>query len=220
MVLLLTVILLQNSQSKTLEERQREEIKKSVFSELVKQNSLVLNEVTKEGKVNRCEFVFQYADTDKYGYQGEPVLLQGSFTLNYFEDKNLSYSLKLIPEVMDFSSKNTSWKVINPSYSGLIISTQLLDKYKVLQYPCEQGGICIAYDDKVYEISQTISKIISSNLPFDPTILYSLQKGGEDNKFNFSDVVTKKMLLIETSKYAKCVQKILNRHLDDVEKLK
>ena len=217
LLLLLMVFSFEFSYSITADEKQQQErIKKNVYLELTKKNSLTFNAVTNEGSLNRCEFVFQYADTDKYGFQGEPVLLQGSFAMNYFKGKNLSYSLKLMPAIMDFSNKSTGWKILNPTYASVSISSKLLDKYKVQQFPCNQGGMCIAYDDKTYDITKLMANFVS----LDETILYSLQKGGEDNRFKFSDIIETNKLLAVNTEFSKCYLNLLGIHESDVKGLK
>ena len=146
-----------------------------VYETIVKDNFIKLNKVTSEGELASCELEFQYSYRDFRAHKGATVMVAGSFSQMYSKGKNIGFLLKLVPNLSDVTKQ--TWTIVNPEYVNLYAGGRSIDKFKIQEFTCENGGKCIAYVDEALELTLAAS----DPFPFDAQIKFSLNKGGMDN---------------------------------------
>ena len=182
-----------------------------VFESLTKENFIKMNRITSGGKLSSCELEYQYAYRDFKSQQGKPVLVVGNFSLMYFKDKNLIFTFKIVPSVGDVLTQNWTYKF--PEYSDIFFNNQGIEKFKTTEFSCDPRGKCTGYSDKDLDLL----KVVLSPQPFDGEVKFSLSKGGMDNTFFFSSLLTKEKSIQERRKFNVCMGEIMNQFVSDLD---
>jgi hypothetical protein len=190
-----------------------------VYDSVIKQNFIKLNKVTRKGNLDSCELEFQNAYRDNRGLKDgvmRTVVSVGSFSVFYNSEKHvLGASLKVIPAVIDI--KTQEWEKLYPPYLDIFINEEGLEKYKLAEHQCENGGKCSVYGDKKGGVD--LLTTISKELPFDGEIKLSLIKDGMDTGFKLSSLTTKEIWAKESEKFSKCNLELVEVLMTGLDKL-
>ena len=189
-----------------------------VYDSVLKDNFIKLNKVTRKGNLDSCELEFQNAYRDNRGLKDgvmRTVVSVGSFLVFYNSEKHvLGASLKVIPAVIDI--KTQEWEKLYPPYLDIFINEEGLEKYKLAEHQCENGGKCSVYGDKKGGVALLAS--ILKERPFDGEIKLSLIKDGMDTGFKLSSLTTKEIWAKESEKFTLCNLELIKILTTEVDK--
>ena len=162
------------------------ELHDSLWGKISESKGMAFNKLTQNGQFAGCELVFRYPLRDYRQFSGEPILVTGSVTNNYWVGKAFALSLKIQPNIIEFNpdTKNLQLKTLTPKTASLVVGKTNLKKFERTSFECTDGGICLAYADQGSETE--LIKNIFDNLPFDSLVLYSMSQTGLDLKFKLS----------------------------------
>lgn len=215
---LLTVFLLfffsSGSYGEKLTESEVNQVNNIVFESLSKENFIKMNRITSGGKLSSCELEYQYSYRDTRLLKGTPVMTVGSFSMMYFQGKNIIYAFKIVPNVSDVRTQ--TWNYRYPQYSDVFINNKSIDKFKSREFNCDPKGKCTGYSDP----NLSMTELVLTPTPFDGEVKFSLEKGGMDNSFKFSTLLSKNESDIERRKFNTCMFEILDLIRNDLEGLK
>jgi hypothetical protein len=121
--------------------------------------------------------------------------------------------LKLFPNTVDLKSEK--WTTLNPAYTNILINNKSLEHYKRGEFQCEAGGKCVGYSDNDFKIVE----LIAATNPFNAEIVFSLVKGGMDNRFKLSSIASEQLSKQELEKFNACVLEEMKQFMDDLEKM-
>lgn len=198
-----------------LSESDYKKVESTVFESLKNENYLKLNRVTSEGKLSSCELEFGYVYRDFRSQLGKPVIVSGSVSLMISREKrNLLTTLKVVPTIIDVRTE----KMVQayPEYLDLKINKKSLDKFLLTDFRCgaENKGRCIGYGDGKLDVL----KIISSVLPFNADIVFSLAKGGYDNSVTLSTLLPQSESIRVRENFNSCMSEIIGELLKEVDR--
>lgn len=186
-----------------------------LFEDLQKDNYLKLNRITSEGKLTSCELEFGHVYKDFRSQLGKPVLVSGSYSLMYLRDKkNVMTSLKIVPTVLDIKTEKNIQTY--PEYLDLKINKNSLSKYQITDFKCgkENKGRCLGYGDTNLSMLKTVTSV----LPFNGDIVFSLTKGGYDNTFTLSNLLPPKESTKVRGEFNSCMSEIIEELIKDLDK--
>jgi hypothetical protein len=186
-----------------------------VFENLQKENYLKLNRITSEGKLTSCELEFGHVYKDFRSQLGKPVIVSGSYSLMYLrEKKNVMTTLKVVPTVLDVKTE----KMIQtyPEYLDFKINKNSLSKFMITDFKCgtENNGRCLGYGDNKLSMLKTLTSVI----PFNGDVVFSLTKGGYDNTFTLSNLLPPKESTKVRGEFNSCMSEILEELIKDLDK--
>ena len=181
-----------------------------VYETIVKDNFIKLNRVTSQGELASCELEFQYSYRDFRAHKGATVMVAGSFSQMYTKGKNIGFLLKLVPNLSDVAKQ--TWTIVKPEYVNLYAGGKSIDKFKIEDFTCENGGKCIAYVDKTLELTLAAS----DPFPFDAQIKFSLNKGGIDNSFLMSSLLPVNESENVRTEFTVCMSDIVKKVANDI----
>jgi hypothetical protein len=188
-----------------------------VLDSLSDKKIIKTNRVTSEGKLEYCELEFRNVYQDIRNTNNgvlKTVLLNGSFSVRYFNDRKLIYALKGVPSI--FNVQKQTWENVYPTYLSILINGELLDSHKYADFKCGDNGRCLGYKDTNFGID--IMDLLYKNLPFDPEIKISLNKSGMDTTFKLSELSSSNISIKERESYLECVLELSNNLKLDLEK--
>jgi hypothetical protein len=204
-----------NPFAQKLSQQEINSINNTVYESLVKENSLVMKRNTSEGEISSCDFEYQYSYRDFFAKQGTTVMVQGSFGFMYVKGKLPGLAFKIQPNVSDVTNTKSPWKVTPPPYSDVFADGKSIKKFLAKEFICETGGICRAYLDT----DGSLAQILFEPKNFDIEIKFSLTKGGIDNSFTFSQLISKDKFKAEEASFRTCSNEIFNKVLKDIDQL-
>jgi len=202
------------SYGEKLTESEVNQVNNIIFESLSKENFIKMNRITSGGKLSSCELEYQYSYRDTRLLKGTPVMIVGSFSMMYFQGKNIIYAFKIVPNISDV--KTQTWNYRYPQYSDVFIDNKSIDKFKSREFNCDPKGKCTGYSDP----NLSMTELVLTPTPFDGEVKFSLEKGGMDNSFKFSTLLSKKESDIERRKFNTCMFEILDLIKNDLEGLK
>jgi len=189
------------------------ELHDSLWGKISTAKVLTFNELTQNGQFAGCELVFSYPLRDYRQFSGEPILVTGSVTNNYWAGKAFTLSLKVQPNKIEFNPNTNSLglKTLTPKTASLVVGKNNLKKFQRGNFECTDGGICLGYSDQ--GSGTELVKNIFDTVPFDALVLYSMSKTGLDLKFKLSEMDTTQAGS-ERMQFTECMQKSLQGMVD------
>ena len=204
-------ILISSISYSQLSEDDSKKLENIVYESLKKDNNLKMERITTGGNLSSCELDFNYVYRDYRSQSGKPVIVSGSFSLMYFKNKNILYSFKIVPSVLNI--KTEKFNYIKPEYSDFFVFGNGLSKFQKTEFNCDPVGKCVGYPDPNLKITE----LITSQGPFDGEIKFSFTKGGMDNSFYLSSILPK----VESEKvrrqFNNCISELLNIVVNDIK---
>jgi hypothetical protein len=189
------------------------ELYDTLWGKISNSKNISFGELTQNGQFAGCELVFRYPLRDYRQFAGEPIVLTGSVTNNYWAGKAFSISLKVQPNKIEFNNatNNLELKTLTPQTASMVVGNVNLKKFERTKFECTDGGLCIGYGDKpnTFELITTIFE----KQPFDGIVLYSMSKTGLDLKFKLSEMDSSPTSP-ERIQFTECMQKSLQGMLD------
>ncbi|QWD76638.1 hypothetical protein ICV32_02955 [Polynucleobacter sp. MWH-UH24A] len=186
-----------------------------VFENLKKDNFIKLNRITRGGSLTSCELEFGNIYRDIRSQSGKPVIVSGSFSLIYMREKsNLGTLLKIVPSVLDVRTEK--WTQTYPEYLDIKVNKSSLEKFKITDFKCgsEDRGRCVGYGDPKFDVIKTVTSVI----PFNGEVVFSLTKGGYDNSFTLSNLLPQKESIKVREDFNNCMSEIFNEFRKDLER--
>jgi hypothetical protein len=202
------------SYGEKLTESEVNQVNNIIFESLSKENFIKMNRITSGGKLSSCELEYQYSYRDTRLLKGTPVMIVGSFSMMYFQGKNIIYAFKIVPNISDV--KTQTWNYRYPQYSDVFIDNKSIDKFKSREFKCDPRGKCTGYSDS----NLSMTELVLTPTPFDGEVKFSLEKGGMDNSFKFSTLLPKNESDNERKKFNTCMFEILDLIRNDLESIK
>jgi hypothetical protein len=184
-----------------------------LYKKLTTQNYLEFKEITSKGELSACSLEFGYVYRDHQRFEGNLVMLAGSWNQMYVKDKNNGYSLKLVAKLADV--KKNSVNFINPKFLDLLISNTSISKYQILQNVSDNESLFQGYGDGKFVIAKSIAE---GNLK-GSRLRFSFSTAGFDKDVEFSTIVNKSVSDREISKFEECSVVIAEKIIKDLEKL-
>lgn len=182
-----------------------------LWEQIADSKALKFNELTSDGEFAGCELTFRYPLRDYRQFGGEPILVTGSITNNYFRGKSFSLFLKIQPNKIEFNSisKGFELKTLTPASGSLVINNINLKKYELKRFKCSDEGLCLFYADSVDGLELLATTF--NKFPFDASVLFSMSKTGIDHKFDVSDLSPADS---ERVQFTKCMGKSMDGLLE------
>jgi len=189
------------------------ELHDSLWRNISESKGLSFNELTQNGQFAGCELVFRYPLRDYRQFSGEPILVTGSVTNNYWAGKAFNLSLKVQPNKFEFNANTNSLelKTLTPKTASLVVGKANLKKFERASFECSDGGICQGYSDQ--GSATELVKNIFDTVPFDGLVFYSMSKTGLDLKFKLSEMDSTQTGR-ERMQFNECMQKSLQGMVD------
>ncbi len=214
-ILFLLLILVSQFSYGKLSDEDYKKVENMVFENLQKDNFLKLNRVTSGGKLTSCELEFGHVYKDFRSQSGKPVIVSGSYSLMYVrEKKNVITTIKVVPTVIDVRTE----KMIQtyPEYLDFQINKKSLGKFLITDFKCgtENRGRCLGYGDNNLSVLKTVTSV----LPFNGDVVFSLTKGGYDNTFTLSNLLPPKESNKVRGELNTCMSEILEELIKDLDK--
>ena len=197
--------------AQTLSKEDEASVKNYVYDQLKKDNFVKLTRVTKEGELASCELEFQNTYRDIRARNGSPVVLTGSFAAMYNKGKFPGFFLKV--NAADMNITTQKWNNIVPAYLNVIVGKNDFSKFKILDFACESGGKCLAYEDRTFALNLAVMEVV----PFDAEIALSLAKGGMDYTFKLSSLMPADVSGKELKKFAECDWEVMEKVAGDLK---
>jgi len=208
--LIFSLLITSISHGQNISEDDVDTVNSMVYEKLSKESFIKFNRVTSGGNLSSCELEYQFTYRDFKFLKGKPVLVVGSFSMMYFKGKNVGYLFKIIPTVSDV--KTQKWSYYHPQYSDIFFKNQGIEKYKTIEFECDPRGKCVGYSDPDIKLTELL---LSSSM--DGEIKFSLSKGGLDNSFRFSSIMSKQDSDRERNKFNLCMIEVLDQITKDLE---
>ncbi len=185
----------------------------TLWGKISASKDMYFSELTQNGEFAGCELVFKFPLRDYRQFAGEPIVVTGSVTNNYWAGKAFSLSLKVQPNKIEFNNATTSLelKTLTPKTASLVVSNVNLKKFAYSKFECTDGGICLGYSDPANSLELT--KVVFNKFPFDALVLYSMSNTGLDLKFNLSDIDNTNNGA-QRAQFTECMQKSLKGMMD------
>jgi hypothetical protein len=189
------------------------ELHDSLWGKISESKGMSFNELTQNGQFAGCELVFRYPLRDYRQFAGEPILVTGSVTNNYWAGKAFNLSLKVQPNKFEFnpSTNSLQLKTLTPKTASLVVGKTNLKKFERASFECTDGGICQGYSDQ--GSATELIKNVFDTVPFEALVLYSMSKTGLDLKFKFSEMDSSQSGS-ERVQFTECMQKSLQSMVD------
>ena len=183
-----------------------------ILERLKKDDGTSFTRVTSEGMLTSCELGFNHSFLDNRSQGGMPVVLNGSFSIQFNRGKIPAFMLKVNAVALDPESMN--WKTIKPAFSTVIVNGRNFDSNKIADFTCESGGRCVGYGDPDFGLMTPLT----SKPSLDAAILVSLVKGGMDHRFLLSDLAKQSKKVDDLVKFNRCALDIVDRVIKDLAK--
>lgn len=189
------------------------ELHDTLWGKISNSQSISFNELTQNGQFAGCELVFRYPLRDYRQFAGEPIIVTGSVTNNYWAGKAFSLSLKVQPNKIEFNNTTNSleFKTLTPKTASVVVGNVNLKKFERTKFECTDGGLCLGYSDP--SNAPELTKTIFDTVPFDALVLYSVSKTGLDLKFKLSEMDSSPSSS-ERMQFTECMQKSLQGMVD------
>ena len=184
-----------------------------VFDGLTKENFVKSIRQTKEGELAACDLEYQYTYRDYKAKKGTPIIVQGALSFIYSKGKNPGLVFKISPVEINVGTQK--WTSIDVPYVDIFVSKVSFQKYIVADFICENGGKCLAYEDKDF----SMSKILFDQKLFDAEIKFSLTKGGVDNTFLTSSLLAKEKYSTQINDFMNCNLERINKITLDIKEM-
>jgi hypothetical protein len=188
-------------------------LNEELYGQLKTKNNLEFKEITSKGELSACSLEFLYVYRDHQRFDGNLVMLAGSWNQMYEKGKINSYTLKLVAKLADVEKNSVNF--INPKFLDLLISNMSISRYKILQDVSDNESLFQVYEDSKFVIATAISK---GNLK-ESRLRFAFSNTGFDKDVEFSTIVTKSVSELEISKFEKCSGVIAEKIIKDLEKL-
>ncbi len=190
------------------------QINAGVYEKISTQDSMQFAKNTSQGKLSSCSLNYTYSYRDFHAKKGAVVVLVGNFSNQYFKGKAVSYSFKIVPNVVN--PETGQWASMTPHYVDLFIDGRSMAEYKVVDFDCELKGKCIGYSDSKMSLSNAIFR----NSLKDLDVKFSLAKDGIDSTFNLSKIVSKDKSEREIMGFLGCVIESLELTKNELNSMK
>ncbi len=180
----------------------------TLWGKISSHKDLTFSELTQNGEFAGCELVFKFPLRDYREFAGEPIIVTGSVTNNYWAGKAFSLFLKIQPNKIEVNNSITELELntLTPKTASMVVGNVSLKKFEYSKFGCTDGGMCIGYSDP--EGSLELTKVAFSKFPFDALVLYSMSNTGMDLKFKLSDLESKSNSS-QRVQFSECMQRSL-----------
>jgi len=176
-----------------------------LFDKLKSEDFIKANRVTVAGELESCEMEFQHIYKDVRALAGKPVLLTGSFSIRSLANKQTAFLLKVNAVTPDYL--NRGWTSVKPKFTNIVVSKRSFLPNYHNEFTCDSGGRCAIYADPKWELYSAVLLRTS----FDGQISLSLVEGGMDYSFTLSELMPKKIALIEQTKFSNCALELAKK---------
>ncbi len=179
-----------------------------------KQRYVKLNRQTRQGLISSCEADFQGALFDTRYEVGSALLVTGSLSLFYAENKAPIYGLKLrVERISDTPNGPKPLEAMDIPYAGFIIDKEAFSAYRLAQQPSDNGYVVVGYGDS--DLSITGRLLAKAGLEA-VQITFSPQLGGVDLSFTLENFSSAAAIAETDSEFRNCLMEVLSEIQNDM----
>lgn len=173
------------------------------------------------GETSRCQLQYRTVLKENLYKTGEPQIVQGSVTTDYYQNKPINFILNVQPLRLDvnMASREAKSESMSVNRATLIINGFNLEKYQLQPIDCENGQ-CIAYAPKTGDEIVLFMKAAQAKPIFDAEIAFSSSKSPNQQVLRLSNVPTHGMTNSEVRKqFTSCLNELLKKEVNDISKV-